>query len=146
MKPKRRQHRRRGARRQGFTLTEVLLVMAILVMIASMATVAIFTANRRATRNAVLSEISTMENACTQFRLQLQRYPAKLEDLFTPPQGVSVDRWGGPYLDKGDIMDPWNNPYNYEANEGQDLVRISSAGPDGQPGTDDDIPNPNDQR
>ena len=130
-------------RRKGFTLTEVLLVMAILVMIAGMAVVAIFSAQKRASRSAALNEIATLENACTQYRLQLQRYPAKLQDLFTPPQGVDPTKWGGPYLDKGDTKDPWGNEYQYEANEQNDIVRISSAGPDGTPGNADDVNNSN---
>lgn len=131
---------RNSRRRKGFTLTEVLLVLAILVMIGGMAVVGFMQAQGRATRNIVLTEIKTIESACTQYKLQLNRYPAKLDDLYTLPQGVSQAQWGGPYLTEGNGKDPWGNPYQYSADELTHVVKISSAGPDGQPGNADDVP------
>ena len=135
-------NKRRRNRRQGFTLTEILLVMAILVMVASMAVVGILSAQKRASRGAALTEIESMKTACTQFRLELNKFPDKLDDLFVPPQGVSQAQWGGPYLDKGDVLDPWGNRYQYSQNMQTDTVIITSAGPDGQPGNEDDVPGP----
>ncbi len=140
MKRSRRQNRR------GFTLTEVLLVMAILVMIGGLAVVGFLQAQNRATRDAARSEINTMKSACTQYRLQLNRFPSKLDDLFTPPQGVTPSQWGGPYLTSGSKFDPWGNEYRYEFNEQTLEVRITSAGPDGIPGNEDDIPAPTEQQ
>lgn len=131
--------KRQNRNRKGFTLTEVLLVMAILVMIGGMAVVGILQAQKRATRDAALTEIAAMETACTQFRLAMNRFPGKLDDLFSPPQGTSPSQWGGPYLTNGDKIDPWGSDYTYKANEETMEVMITSPGPDRQAGTDDDV-------
>ncbi|HMO15456.1 MAG TPA: type II secretion system protein GspG [Pirellulaceae bacterium] len=133
----------RRRNRKGFTLTEVLLVMAILVMIGGLATVAIFQAQNNATRNATISEINALKQACTRFRLQTNHFPNKLDDLVILPAGMTQAKWGGPHLDRrpGPILDPWGNPYRYERNEQTFQVNIWSTGPDGVP-SDDDVPTP----
>jgi general secretion pathway protein G len=131
----------RRRHRRGFTLMEILLVMAILVVLASMSTFAFLTFNRNARRDATLNEIRTLSNACIMYKMRLQRFPAKLDDLFVQPQGLTSQEWRGPYLTDGDSLDPWGNPFQYSADEANDRVIISSAGPDGQAGTEDDVSN-----
>ncbi len=127
--------------RSGFTLMEILLVAAILVIIASMATLGFTAMQRRATANLALNEIKNIESACKLFKISHQRYPTKLDELVQPVQGMNRTQWGGPFLDVKDFNDPWNQPYKYSPDEGQDLVTIISAGPDRQSGTEDDISN-----
>lgn len=134
--------RQRKLARRGFTLTEVLLVLAILVMIGGMAVVGIMQAQGRATRQAAQREIGQIESACTQFRIQMLRYPNTLEELYNLPNGVNQQQWGGPYLTKGNGNDPWGNPYQYAKDENTYVLQITSAGPDGQPGNSDDVPTP----
>lgn len=128
-------------RRQGFTLMEILLVAAILVIIASMATLGFTAMQRRATRNLAQSEINTIETGCTMFKTAHMRYPTRLEELATPPQGMNRTEWGGPYVQVADFNDPWSRPYKYSADEINDRVIITSSGPDMREGTEDDITN-----
>ena len=142
---RRNSYRRGRADRRGFTLMELLLVMAILVIMASMVTFAFLQIQQNAQSDATLSQISTLENACTSYKLQVGRLPNTLDDLFTQPAGLSPRQWRGPYLNDPVPMDPWGNEYNYSPDEANNRVFISSAGPDGQQGSPDDVPEPNTQ-
>ena len=135
-------HRRGRVDRRGFTLMELLLVMAILVIMASMVTFAFLQIQKNAQSDATLSQISTLENACTSYKLQVGRFPNSLDDLFTQPAGLSTRQWRGPYLSNPVPMDPWGNVYNYAPDEANNRVNIMSAGPDGQQGSPDDVPEP----
>jgi general secretion pathway protein G len=67
------------------------------------------------------------------------RYPNNAEGLgalIYPPTGVR--KWNGPYLRSASIAtDPWGNRYSYTETGG--TYRVTSPGPDGKPGTPDDI-------
>lgn len=133
--------RMRNRHRQGFTLLELLLVMAILVILASLSTVAVLTMQGNAQSKAAFTQISTLKTQCISYKLATLTFPKKLEDLVVRPAGMTQSSWGGPYLqDKTIPKDPWQNPYKYAAKEATDEVFISSAGKDQQHGTADDIP------
>jgi general secretion pathway protein G len=133
-------------RRSGFTLLELMLVMAILVIMAGMVGFAVLNMQQNANRDLALTQINTLRQACTQFRLNNGRFPATLDDLVILPAGKSQNQWRGPYLEaKGSgqpqvPVDPWGNPYTYQPDDANQRVVIGSAGADGQQGTADDIP------
>ncbi|MGB2499821.1 MAG: type II secretion system major pseudopilin GspG [Mariniblastus sp.] len=132
--------KRQGHRNSGFTLLELLLVMAILVVLAGLSTVAVINLQKGAYQKTALVEIETMEKACKMYKLNAGSYPATLDDLYTNPTGMSRAQWGGPYLDKPISNDPWQSPYSYTKDELNDRVTITSPGPDKQTGTEDDVP------
>jgi len=133
-----------GRRRSGFTLLELLLVMAILVILASLSTVAVLNLQSSSQSKAAFAQIKILKTACTMYKLDGNPYPKSLDNLVTMPPGMNSATWGGPYLDGNSIpLDPWQNPYKYSANDAAQEVYISSAGKDGQHGTSDDIPGTN---
>ena len=132
--------RQKFDRNSGFTLLELLLVMAILVVLASLSTVAIFSMQKSAYSKNALVEIKTLKDACKAYRLNVGSFPSQLDDLYNNPSGLSRAAWGGPYVEEPVEGDPWNRPYKYTADEANDMVTITSSGPDGASGTDDDIP------
>ena len=127
----------------GFTLIEVLLVLIILVILGSLA-VNVFTGTQdKANINAATAQISLVRSAIDRYRLDMTRYPAKLEDLWLEPtDSTEADRWGGPYVEKLK-SDPWQQDYQYlaEGKKNKDKYDFWSNGPDGKSGTDDDIGN-----
>jgi len=133
--------RLRAARRKGFTLLELLLVMAILVILASLSTVAVLSMQNSSQNKAAFAEINTLKTQCINYKLSTLTFPNKLEDLIALPAGMNRTEWGGPYLSGDSIpKDPWQRAYKYSAKNETDEVFITSAGKDGQHGTLDDIP------
>jgi len=137
-------HRRLNRKRKAFTLMELLLAMSILIIMGGLATFAFLNMGQNAKMDAMLAQIRTYEGACIAYKLKHNRFPRSLDDLYQPPSGLSERQWGGPFLNEPVEMDVWGNPYTYTADEARNKVFISSAGPDGQSNTVDDIPDPQD--
>jgi general secretion pathway protein G len=128
----------RRRRSRGFTLMEVLLVVAILIILAGLATVAITRTYGGARKNAAKLDINTLSQTMDAYYLDIGSYPPTLEGLVTLPDGLANPaKWNGPYLQKGLPVDPWGNQYQY-TNEGEHF-KIWSNGADGQSGTEDDV-------
>jgi general secretion pathway protein G len=130
----------RRRRNSGFTLLELLLVMAILVVLASLSTFAVLGLQRNALSKAAATEIQNLKSQCIAFKLHVGNFPSSLDDLYAPPSGMTPSQWGGPYVQDPIKGDPWKQPYKYSADEANDRVMITSNGPDRQEGTADDIP------
>ena len=132
----------RRRQRRGFTLMEILLVLAILVILGSLVSLGYFQIQKGMTIDAAKTEIKTLEQALEMYQLAMGRLPNTdegLEVLITPPADDRGGRWKGPYLKATQVpYDPWENPYNYELLD-SDEFQITSNGPDGQQGTDDDV-------
>ena len=131
----------KNKRRDGFTLMELLLVMAILVIMASMVSFAFLNFQKNARSDAALSQISTLSTACKMYKMNVGTFPSDLIDLIALPSGLTQSQWRGPYMDGNAIpFDPWTNNYIYTPDGAGDRVLITSAGPDKQAGTSDDVP------
>lgn len=125
----------RTARRDtGFTLIEILVVMAIIGMLAIMVAPNIFNQQAGARRDAALSQISTLEAALDTYRLDVGEYPDDLEGLMENPSDSAA--WNGPYLRRSVPVDPWGNEYVYEATARE--FSLISYGADGERGGEDD--------
>jgi general secretion pathway protein G len=136
-------NRRLRRRSRGFTLMEVLLVLAILVVLGSLVSAGYVQIQRNASKDSARAQIGLLEDACDFYTLNVGSPPTSLQALIERPSDIAVpEKWAGPYLDKTTLpVDPWNHEYIYETYESPDGVkfRISSSGPNGQPGDDDDI-------
>ena len=89
----------------GFTLIEILVVMAIIGMLAVMVAPNIFNQQAGAQRDAALSQISALEAALDTHRLDVGEYPDSLEGL---RENISNRAsWNGPYLRREVPLDPW---------------------------------------
>lgn len=121
-------------RQTGFTLIEILVVMAIIAMLAAMVAPNLFRQQAGAMRDVAMTEISTLEAALDIYRLDVGEYPDSLEGLMTNESGRAA--WNGPYLRRGVPQDPWQNDYAYEADSRG--FTLTSYGADGERGGDDD--------
>ena len=125
---------KRLQRNDGFTLIEILVVMAIIAMLAVMVAPNLFNQQAGAMRDVARTEISTLEAALDIYRLDVGEYPDTLDGLMED----DTDRasWNGPYLRRAVPTDPWDNEYVYEGN-GREFTLIS-YGADGMSGGEDD--------
>jgi len=137
--------RSRRRRRDGFTLVEVLLVLVILVVIASLAVTAYGPMQKKAYMKAAKTQIEVFANLLEAYRLDMNDFPATaqgLEALRSAPSDLAnPDDWAGPYLGKPVPSDPWDRPYQYAypGKYDESMPDIWSLGPDGQDGTEDDV-------
>ena len=138
---------RRQPSRHGFTLIEVLLVLAILVIIASLTVVAVIPMQRSAYMRAAETQVKAFKTPLQAYRIDIGTFPDSsqgLEALRNPPSDLAApNKWRGPYLESPVPLDPWSNPYRYEypGKYQEDMPDIWSYGPDGMDGTEDDIGN-----
>jgi general secretion pathway protein G len=132
----------------GFTLIEILVVVVILGILASIIIPKIMTRPEEAKRIKAKMDIKAIETALNLYRLDNDVYPSTeqgLEALVTKPTtGVIPRNWKEDgYLDKVP-KDPWGNPYVYLSpgvNKEFDLESYGTDGVDGGEGKDADIEN-----
>lgn len=128
------------ARTAGFTLVEMLVVLAIIGLIVGIAAPRIFSQLAGAKVRAAHIQIEALKNALDLYFLDMGRYPSTSEGLgalMVRPSNAAV--WNGPYI-KGNAVprDPWNNDYNYRAPGGNGRpYEIVSFGADGHDGGSD---------
>jgi general secretion pathway protein G len=129
---------RRGCTRSGFTLFEVLLVLAILIILTSSVSYYVIGAQKKAYVRAAQAQIGLFDKMLEDFYLDVGSYPTDdlgLNALRVQPDGLT--KWQGPYAAKDIPLDPWQSPYHY-ACAGTEY-EIWSLGPDRADGTGDEI-------
>jgi general secretion pathway protein G len=139
-----------STKRRGFTLMELLVVLAILVLLMAMVAPRVLKFLGKSDISVTKSQIGNLKKSLDLYMADCRRYPTTeqgLQALIAPPAmgetGGSVRGWDGPYLD-GDMVpaDPWGLPYGYSfpptrgRGPGPD---IWSCGPDNMDGTEDDL-------
>lgn len=128
---------KRGRRHAGFTLMELLVVLAILGLLMSLVGPQVLNQLGGAKTKTAGIQIRDLEQALEMYKLDVGRYPNTtqgLEALVNKPSGVSG--WNGPYL-KGDVpQDPWGRDYNYKYPGDRGEIDIFTLGQNGTPGGD----------
>lgn len=125
----------RLVRRHGFTLLELLVVVAIISVLVAYVGPRYFSQIGKAEINAAKAQIDAIEKALDQYRLDVGTYPTTEAGLIALIQGPPNEpKWAGPYLRKNVPLDPWGRPYHYRAPGERAVYEVLSYGKDGQPG------------
>ena len=128
--------RRRKRREQGFTLVELMVVIVIIGLLATVVIINVMPVADRAAVTKARADIATLEQAIQMYRLDHLRYPTNEEGLAALVAGNYLPRLPD---------DPWGEPYQYSAPapDGREF-RVASFGADGREGgsgDDEDISN-----
>ena len=122
----------------GFTLVELLVVLAILGLIAAIAVPQTLGYLGRAKSNTAGIQIENLGAALDLYRLDVGRYPSDSDGLKASVEApADIGKWAGPYLKKNSsLLDPWDNPYRYRFPGQNGEYDLFSLGADGQEGGD----------
>lgn len=130
----------------GFTLVELLVVLAILTMLATFVGPQVLRYLGKARTDTARVQISSIVSALELYAIDNGGYPpqeAGLGALLQAPSGAA--RWNGPYIKKADgIIDPWGRPYGYRVGTPPGQFTVFTLGRDnavGGIGEDQDVAN-----
>ena len=134
--------------RHGFTLIEILVVIVVLAVLASLVAPNVFRHVGTAKEGTAKSQIEMLGAALDAYRLDNGRYPTAAQGLEALWQAPSAEprpaNWRGPYLRKAVPLDPWGKAYIYrspatESRGGYDLLSYGANGRPGGEGEDADV-------
>ena len=130
---------------RGFTLMELMVVIVILGVLASLVVPNLMGNKDRADRQKAVSDIVALENALDMYKLDNHRYPTTDQGLDALVVAPTLAPLAENYNPEGYIRrlpaDPWGNEYVLISPGEHGAIDISSTGPDGEIGTADDINN-----
>lgn len=135
--------RTRRVVRRGFTLIEVMIVIAIILALSGLVGVALFQRRDEAKVDLTKTDLKSLQRGLEDFRLHFDRYPTTEESITVLWDKSQLDdpeledKWKG-YMSEALPKDRWGGEWGYEQLS-RTSYKIWSFGPDGEEDTDDDI-------
>jgi len=118
---------KRGQR--GFTLIEILIVVIIIGLIASLVAPNLMGRFERSKEEIAKAQVEMLSSAVMSYKVDLGKYPMTLDEL----NKSSEPKWRGPYLSKQTIpRDPWDKEYQYKSPGEHASFDLYSFGPNGK--------------
>ncbi len=131
---------RESYRARGFTLLELMVVLLILALLATIAAPQVMKHLAKAKAETAKIQVDALTASVNYFQLDTGRYPTDqegLEALIERP--ANEVKWDGPYVQKRDsLTDPWGRPYLYKQPGQHRDVDIFTLGADGKEGGEGD--------
>src|SRR5689334_15245669 len=138
--------RRGRGKPNGYTLVELLVVLAILGLLVALAGPCVIKYLGSAKSDSARIQVEKFAGVLDLYRLELGRYPTDEEGLVAlVDKPAQADGWNGPYLkSRESLTDPWGKPYIYKSpgEHGEyDLYTLGADGKEGGEGEDKDVAN-----
>ena len=135
---------RRSRREGGFTLMELLVVMAIIGLLAVLVAPRVIGFLSGAKVDTANVQIDRLSGVLDLYRLEVGQYPSQDDGLTVlVERPANAGNWNGPYIRNADsLTDPWGNPYvyRYPGEHGEfDLYTLGADGREGGDGENQDI-------
>jgi general secretion pathway protein G len=130
---------------QGFSLLELMVVIVIIGILASMIVPNIMGSQERANVQKAVSDINALEGSLSLYKMDNYDYPTTEQGLEALVEQTDIEPEPRRFPEGGYIkrlpQDPWGNDYVLLNPGEQGRFDVFSAGPDREPGTEDDIGN-----
>ena len=126
---------RRTSRKAGYSLMEILIVLAIMGLLVALVGPQLANMFGGAQSKTATAQVRTIKEQLHTMNFDIGRFPAQDEGLklLVQAPGDGAPNWNGPYLDEVPL-DPWGQPYIYTAPVDGGEPTVSSLGKDGKPG------------
>jgi len=141
--------RRSSSIRRGFTIVEIIVVIVIIGILATLIAPRLLGRVGQAKQSTAKSNANTLAGEVNKFILDCGPLPpgATLDILTIRPADVDASKWQGPYLQNADqLKDPWGNGYLIivpgRKNVDFDIVSLGADGKDGGEGENADVTAP----
>jgi general secretion pathway protein G len=122
-------------RQCGFTLLELLVVVAIIGLLVGYVAPRYFSQVGKSEVQVARAQLDALEKALDQYRLDTRRYPTAEQGLVAlVDRPASEPNWAGPYLKRAVPNDPWGRPYVYRTPGQKGEFDLLSYGRDGKAG------------
>jgi general secretion pathway protein G len=131
--------------RKAFTLIEIMIVVVILALLASLVVPNIIGQGERAKQKLVCVQMKSLKNALDSFKVEEGRYPTTQEGLKALIKNPDISKYknypNGGFLGSDKLpKDPWGNDYIYVNNNGKiDIISLGADGKEGGSGENKDI-------
>lgn len=135
---------RRSRREGGFTLMELLVVMAIIGLLAVLVAPRVIGFLSGAKVDTAKVQVDRLSGVLDLYRLEIGQYPSQNDGLVVlVDRPANASNWNGPYIrNRKSLTDPWGNPYlyRYPGEHGEfDLYTLGADGREGGDGENQDI-------
>lgn len=129
----------------GFTLLEMMVVIVILGILASLVVPNLLGSQDKANKQKAVSDINSLETSLTMYKMDNYTFPTTEQGLESLVTKTEIDPIPRRFQEDGYIrrlpQDPWGHDYQFLNPGEHGKIDIFSVGPDGEAGTDDDIGN-----
>lgn len=130
---------------KGFTILELMVVIVIIGLIGAIVVPNIMDNQEKAMMQKAVSDINALETSLKMYKLDNFVYPTTEQGIEALVSKTDIDPIPRRFPDEGYLprmpTDPWKNDYQLLNPGEHGRIDVFSMGPDGQPGTDDDIGN-----
>ena len=122
-------------RKSGFTLLELLVVVAIIGLLSAYVGPRVLSHLGKSETTVAKAQVDAFSKALDAYRIDVGRYPTTEQGLAALVNAPANEgKWRGPYLGKSVPDDPWGRPYLYRSPATTKEFEIISYGKDGKPG------------
>ena len=116
-------------RQKGFTLIEILIVVAIIGLIASLIAPNLIGRFEKSKEEIAKAQVEMLSSAVISFMIDMNRYPKSLDELINSTE----PKWRGPYLSKRKVpQDPWGRDYQFKSPGDHGPFDLYSLGSEGK--------------